>query len=157
MDIIVPEKEDREIIHHRLFSENELGIIKDSTRQELLSIVNTMIDRHSIDALILGCIELPLILTEDEFGITFLNATAIHAQSVVNYSQHKQKIFLNRRRGSFDDQKPQNFFFTRSYILELTSDFISERENCHFRFSVSRIFSFSSSFAALAEIKYHKR
>lgn len=85
MAVIVPEKEDQELIHHRLFSEIELGIIKDSTREELLSIVKKMIDRHSIDAVILGCTELPLILKKDEFGIPFLNTTAIHAESIVRF------------------------------------------------------------------------
>jgi len=90
MAVVVPEKEDQELIHHRLFSEIELGIIKDSTREELLSIVKKMIDRHSIDALILGCTELPLILNKDEFGIPFLNTTAIHAESIVNFCLEKE-------------------------------------------------------------------
>lgn len=85
MAVVVPEKEDQELIHHRLFSEIELGIIKDSTREELLGIIKKMIDSHSIDALILGCTELPLILNQDQFGIPFLNTTAIHAESIVNY------------------------------------------------------------------------
>ena len=51
----------------------------------MLSIVKKMIDQHSIDALILGCTELPLILDKDEFGIPFLNTTAIHAESIVNH------------------------------------------------------------------------
>jgi aspartate racemase len=87
--VVVPEKEEQELIHHRLFSEIELGIIKDSTRNELLSIVKNMIDRHSIDGLILGCTELPLILDKDEYGIPFLNTTAIHAESIVNYCLEK--------------------------------------------------------------------
>lgn len=90
MAVIVPEKEDQELIHHRLFSEIELGIIKDSTRAELLSIIKKMIDRHSIDAVILGCTELPLILSQDEFGIPFLNTTAIHAESIVSYCIGKE-------------------------------------------------------------------
>jgi aspartate racemase len=90
MAIVVPEKEDQELIHHRLFSEIELGIIKDSTRNELLSIAKKMIDRHFIDALILGCTELPLILNKDEFGIPFLNTTAIHAASIVSYCIGKE-------------------------------------------------------------------
>jgi aspartate racemase len=90
MAVIVPEKEDQELIHNRLFSEIELGIIKDSTREELLSIVKKMIDKHSIDAVVLGCTELPLILNKDEFGIPFLNTTAIHAESIVNYCIGKE-------------------------------------------------------------------
>jgi aspartate racemase len=90
MAVVVPEKEDQELIHHMLFSEIELGIIKDSTRNELLSIAKKMIDRHFIDALILGCTELPLILNKDEFGIPFLNTTAIHAASIVSYCIGKE-------------------------------------------------------------------
>ncbi|MFW6080741.1 MAG: aspartate/glutamate racemase family protein [Desulfosalsimonas sp.] len=85
MSVVVPEKDEQELIHHRLFSEIELGIIKESTRQELLSIVEKMIRKYSIDAVILGCTELPLILDKDEFGIPFLNTTAIHAESIVNF------------------------------------------------------------------------
>jgi aspartate racemase len=83
MDVVVPEPEDQQLIHRRLFTEIELGIITDSTRQELLSVVRGLIDRHGIEALILGCTELPLILTKDEFGIPFLNTTAIHADAIV--------------------------------------------------------------------------
>lgn len=85
ISVVLPDKKDQELIHNKLFSEIELGIIKDSTREELLSVVKRMIDRHSIDSLILGCTELPLILTRDEYGIPFLNTTAIHAESIVKY------------------------------------------------------------------------
>jgi aspartate/glutamate racemase len=66
------------------------GIGPESTRNELLSIATKMIDRHFIDALILGCTELPLILNKDEFGIPFLNTTAIHAESIVSYCIGKE-------------------------------------------------------------------
>jgi aspartate racemase len=49
-----------------------------------------MVDKHSIDGLILGCTELPLILNKDEFGIPFLNTTAIHAESIVSYCLGKE-------------------------------------------------------------------
>ena len=42
-----------------------------------------MIRRDGIDALVLGCTELPLILTKDEFGIPFLNTTAVHVDAIV--------------------------------------------------------------------------
>lgn len=85
LQIVVPEEVDRELIHHRLFTEIELGIVKDSTRQELLSVVRRMIDGQGIEAVILGCTELPLILDRDCFGIPFLNTTAIHVESIVEY------------------------------------------------------------------------
>ncbi len=83
MSIVVPSAEEQHFIHEKLFSEIELGIIKESTREGLLAIVQKMIERDAIDSLILGCTELPLILDRDEFGIPFLNTTAIHVESIV--------------------------------------------------------------------------
>lgn len=83
--VVSPDEEDQKYIHDKLMSEIELGIIKDSTREGLLSIVKKMIKQESIDSVILGCTELPLILDRDEFGIPFLNTTAIHVDSIVEY------------------------------------------------------------------------
>lgn len=85
MSIIVPNEEEQHTIHDRLFSEIELGIIKDSTREELLQVVKRMIEEDHIDSLILGCTELPLILTESRYGIPFLNTSAIHCESIIRY------------------------------------------------------------------------
>jgi len=90
MSVIVPREADQQLIHDRLFSEIERGIIKDSTREELISIVKRMIDKDHIDSIILGCTELPLILDRDEYGIPFLNTTAIHVESIVKYCIGKE-------------------------------------------------------------------
>ena len=86
IEVVAPEKEDRELINHKLFSEIELGIFKDETREMLIGIIRKMIKEQQIDSLILGCTELPLILTEDTYaGIQILNTTQIHVKAIVNY------------------------------------------------------------------------
>ncbi|AGK95387.1 aspartate/glutamate racemase family protein [Clostridium pasteurianum] len=81
--IIVPKEEEQDYIHHKLMTEIEFGKFLDETRNGLLNIVKRMIDEDSIEGLILGCTELPLILTKDEFGIPFLNTTKIHVESII--------------------------------------------------------------------------
>lgn len=85
ISVVVPSEEEQQLIHHKLFSEIELGIFKDSTREELLAIAKRMVDEEGIDALILGCTELPLVLTESKYGIPFLNTTAIHCESIIKH------------------------------------------------------------------------
>jgi aspartate racemase len=85
MVVVVPSEDEQQFIHEKLFSEIELGIIKEETREGLLSIVKRMIERDSIDSLILGCTELPLILPEQAYDIPFLNTTAIHIESIVKH------------------------------------------------------------------------
>lgn len=75
---VVPNRDEQEYIQQKLFTEIERGIFLDSTRDGLLKIIRRLIDDEAIDGVILGCTELPLILTKGEFGIPFLNTSEIH-------------------------------------------------------------------------------
>ena len=85
MKVVVPTPEEQQFIHEKLFSEIELGIIREETRSALLAIVKDMIEREDIDSLILGCTELPLILPNDAHGIPLLNTAAIHVAEIVHH------------------------------------------------------------------------
>lgn len=85
MEVAVPPAPDQELIQKRLDTEIELGIFKDSTREELLQIVSRMKRKQGIDSVILGCTELPLLLGQDELGLPFLNTAAIHVAAIVAY------------------------------------------------------------------------
>jgi len=85
ISVVVPTEPERELIQEKLFTEIELGVIKDSTRDELPGIAKRMIDEEEIDSLILGCTELPLILPDSKYGIPFSNTTAIHCAGIVRY------------------------------------------------------------------------
>ena len=82
--VIMPEADDKKIINEKLFSEIELGIFKDETRDLLVGLIHKMVQQKHIDSLILGCTEFPLILTETEYaGIPMLNTTRIHVDAIV--------------------------------------------------------------------------
>lgn len=83
IEIVVPKEEEQEYIHRKLVTEIQLGQFAHETRKELLDIIKRMKDDDSIEGLILGCTELPLILTKDELGIPFLNTTKIHVESII--------------------------------------------------------------------------
>lgn len=86
ISVVVPRADEMEQIHMRLISEIELGVIRDSTREELLTIAGRMRDEDSVEGVILGCTELPMILDKGEYGgIPFLNTTAIHIDAIVEY------------------------------------------------------------------------
>ncbi|NTV48407.1 MAG: amino acid racemase [Geobacteraceae bacterium] len=85
ISVVVPPPADQDYIHDKLMTEIELGIITDETRKGLLAVIERMIATERIDGVILGCTELPLILDKSEFGIPFLNTTAIHVESIVAY------------------------------------------------------------------------
>jgi aspartate racemase len=80
--VVVQNEEEKQYIQQKLFSEIEHGVFLEETRKGLLKIVKMFITDKSIDGVVLGCTELPLILTKDEYGIPFLNTTEIHAQRI---------------------------------------------------------------------------
>ncbi len=83
--ITVPEEQDINHIHNKLFTELELGIFKDATLQELLAIVQAIKSREAIDAVILGCTEFPLLFPEKSYlNVPFLNTTKIHVDAIIN-------------------------------------------------------------------------
>lgn len=83
MEIVVPTDEEQGLIHHRLMTEIELGIFKASTRDELYAIARRLRRDHAIDGLILGCTELPLIMTEPMDGLPLLDTSEIHCDRIV--------------------------------------------------------------------------
>jgi len=86
IEVIMPGNEDKVLINYKLFSEIELGIFKDETREILIGIIEKMVREQEIDSLILGCTEFPLILTAETYvGIPVLNTTKIHVESIVKY------------------------------------------------------------------------
>lgn len=84
IEIIVPRPDEIETINQKLFSELELGIYKDETKELFLEIINTMKERDKIDSLILGCTEFPIMFTESHYmNIPFLNTTSLHVNKIV--------------------------------------------------------------------------
>jgi aspartate racemase len=83
--VVVPGIDDQKYVHNKLRTEIALGRLVDRTRQDLLAIVARLKESQSIQGLILGCTELPLILTKDYLDIPFLDTTGIHVDGAVDY------------------------------------------------------------------------
>lgn len=86
IDVVVPDKDDKEYINNKLFSEIELGIFREETQEYLEQIIDRMVKQKKIDSVILGCTELPLILKDKNYsGVPVLNTTLIHVDEIINY------------------------------------------------------------------------
>lgn len=83
--VVVPDVQDQQFIQEKLVTEIELGIMKEDTRLALLSIIKRMKERDNIEAAILGCTELPLILGDNDAKVPLLNTTAIHVEEICKY------------------------------------------------------------------------
>ena len=87
INVVVPDKDDRELIAKRIYEELELGIVKESTLQEFKAIIKKMQDMHEIEAIVLGCTELPLLLNDANCPLPCLDSVAIHIKRLVELAQ----------------------------------------------------------------------
>ena len=91
IETIIPEKQDREEISRIIYEELCCGIIKNSSKQKYLEIIDKM-KMQGAQGVILGCTEIPLMITEA--SIPVLNTTKIHAMSVVEKILEKEAAFV---------------------------------------------------------------
>ncbi|MBQ3599940.1 MAG: aspartate/glutamate racemase family protein, partial [Lachnospiraceae bacterium] len=70
-----------------IYEELELGIVKESTLQEFNGIIRKMQNVYGIEAVILGCTELPLILKDENCLLPCLDSVEIHIKKLIELAQ----------------------------------------------------------------------
>jgi aspartate racemase len=84
IEIIIPDPEEQDYIHEKYMTELVFNKIEPDTRNHLIQITKKLIEKESIEGLILGGTELPLILNQSDFSnITIFDTTKIHVESIV--------------------------------------------------------------------------
>ena len=86
IEVCIPENSDRQLIAKRILEELEVGIVKESTLKEFQDIIKRMIKTDGIEAIILGCTELPLLLNSDNCPLPCLDSVDIHINELINLS-----------------------------------------------------------------------
>lgn len=82
LQVLVPPREDREIVHRVIYEELVLGIVKESSRAEYLRIIHDLHERGA-EGVIEGCTEIVMLVQQEHTPIPLFDTTAIHAQKAV--------------------------------------------------------------------------
>ena len=77
IEVIVPDPATRVLVNERISKELEYGIVKETTVEELQSVIQNMKNEHGIEALILGCTELPLALNDENSPVPCIDIMEI--------------------------------------------------------------------------------
>ena len=81
INVIIPDDIEQKIINNIIYDELCIGIIKESSRLELLKIINNY-KLKGAKAVVLGCTELPNIIKEADIEI--INTTKIHSLEIAD-------------------------------------------------------------------------
>jgi len=89
IETIVPEKEDRESVHHIIFDELCKGIILPESKKIYMRIIEKLIDQGA-EGVILGCTEIPLLIKQEDSSIPLFDTTFLHAKAAVSFALTKE-------------------------------------------------------------------
>jgi len=85
LDVIVPDEDDRRIVHEIIYRELVLGQIRPESRQAYREIIARLIARGA-QAIILGCTEIMLLVSDEDSAVPLFDTTTIHALAAVDWA-----------------------------------------------------------------------
>ncbi len=85
IETLIPHEAQREVIHNIIYHELCLGKITDEARKKYLEII-TDLHKRGVQAVILGCTEVALLVQQKHTAVPLYDTTAIHAQAAVAWA-----------------------------------------------------------------------
>lgn len=80
--VLVPNREDREVINRVIFEELCLGDIQQSSRESFQKVIKSLID-DGAEGIILGCTEIGLLIRPEDAEVSLFDTTVIHALEAI--------------------------------------------------------------------------
>jgi aspartate racemase len=85
IESIVPPKPDREFIHNAIMNELLKEEFKKETKDKFLKIINDL-EQHGAQGIVLGCTEIPLLITQKDSHLPVFNTLEIHSKAAVDFA-----------------------------------------------------------------------
>ena len=83
IDVLVPEPAGRETVNRIIYDELVAGKITEASRAAFVAVVDRLAVRGA-EGVILGCTEIPLLISEADVDLPLFDTTAIHAEAALN-------------------------------------------------------------------------
>ena len=85
LKIIIPNDNDMNLLNDIIYNELCGGIIRAESREIFKEIINKLISAGA-EGIILGCTEIPLLISQKDSSVLIFNTTEIHAKAAVEYA-----------------------------------------------------------------------
>ncbi|MDA7947962.1 MAG: aspartate/glutamate racemase family protein [Hyphomicrobiaceae bacterium] len=82
ISVIVPDEEEKSLIHETILEELSKNTFRDETRAQYVEIIRNLHARGAEGA-ILGCTEIPLLVSENDVDVPVFSTTDIHCRAAV--------------------------------------------------------------------------
>jgi len=80
--VVTPDEAEQDEVDRIIFDELVVGVHNEESKDRLLEIMAG----YPVDAVILGCTELPLVVGEDDTALAVLDTVGIHVEAILDYA-----------------------------------------------------------------------
>ena len=87
LSVIVPDADDRRIVHSVIYEELCRGVVLDSSREEYRRVMASLVERGA-EGILLGCTEIDLLVGPSDCSVPVYDTTRLHAARAVELSVH---------------------------------------------------------------------
>lgn len=88
VQVVVPDKADRELLHCIIYEELCKGRITSHAQEAVLNIIDKLATSNELDGVILGCTELPLLVSKTDVNIPLFDTIDIHIDAILKKMTH---------------------------------------------------------------------
>ena len=85
IEVLIPSEEERAVVHNVIYNELVQGVIKNESREQYKTIINNLAQQGA-EGVILGCTEIPLLISQSDVNILVFDTTKIHAEKAVEWA-----------------------------------------------------------------------
>ncbi len=89
IDVIIPTDDDRQVIHNVIYEELCQGIVKESSKQAYLRILERL-KNMGAQGVILGCTEIPLLIKQEDTSLPLFDTTLLHSKAAASFALNDQ-------------------------------------------------------------------
>jgi aspartate racemase len=83
--VLVPDAEDRAYVDRVIYDELVAGEIHPDSRDGFVQVIRRLVAQGA-QGIVLGCTEIPLLVSEADAGVPLFDTTAIHAEAALRYA-----------------------------------------------------------------------
>jgi aspartate racemase len=85
IEVIIPGDDERDFIHYTIFEELGRGILKPETKNFYIAVMHKLAGQGA-EGIILGCTEIPLLISPEDIDIPLFDTAQIHSNAAVEFA-----------------------------------------------------------------------
>ena len=83
IEVAIPDKKSRELLHFIIYEELCKGRIRPQAKKTVLNIIHQLARTEELEGVILGCTELPLLVSKSDIAIPLFDTIDIHIEAIL--------------------------------------------------------------------------